>query len=60
MEQEIINQAKLLYAFNAGAYTKEECLRQAIKNIGVEKLTSTLALFDITVEDFIRDSVIFI
>ena len=57
MEQEIIDRAKWLYVANAGAYTKEECLRQAIKNIGVDKLTSTLALFDITVEDFIRDSV---
>ena len=53
----IIKNAKQLYYMNAGAYTKEECLRQAIKNIGVDKLTSTLALYDITVEDFIRDSV---
>lgn len=55
MEQEIINRAKWLYAYNGGYLTKEQCVKQIIKQNGNRCLKGIFELYNgITLNDYIE------
>lgn len=53
MEQEVINQAKWLYAYNGGYLTKEQCVKQVIKENGNRCLQGNLRLYNISLEEYV-------
>lgn len=54
MEQQIISQAKWLYAYNGAYFTKEQCVKQIIKQNGNACLNGVLRLYDITLDEYVQ------
>ena len=54
MEQEVIERARFLYFYNGGYFTKEECVKQSIKENGNLCLQGVLRLYDITLDEYVR------
>ena len=57
-EQQIINQAKWLYAYNGGAYSKYECAKKALYESGlcdVKKLKEDLRPSNVSIGEYIED-----
>ena len=58
MEQQIIDRAKWLYAFNSGSVPKYECVRKAIYEYGlcdVRKLIEDLRPANVSLGEYIED-----
>lgn len=58
MEQEIIDRAKWLYAFNSGSISKYECVKKVIYESGlcdVRKLVEDLRPFNVSIGEYIED-----
>ena len=58
MEQEIIERAKWLYAANAAAYSKYECVKTALYEMGlsyVRQLTEDLRPANVSLGEYIED-----
>ena len=58
MEQEIIKQAKWLYAYNGGAYSKYDCAKTALYEKGlsyVRQLTEDLRPANVSLGEYIED-----
>lgn len=49
-----LSRAKFLYYFNAGAYSKRQCVEKALKEVKQEDLRDTLCIYDITLNDYIE------
>lgn len=49
-----LSRAKFLYYFNAGAFTKRQCVEKALKEVKQEDLRDTLLIYDITLNDYIE------
>lgn len=54
MEQQIIAQAKWLYAFNGGVIPKQQCILKAIQQYGMAKLVKEIQVFDITLNNYVK------
>ena len=58
MEQQIIDQAKWLYAYNGGAISKYECAKTALYESGlcyIKKLLEDLRPFNVSIVEYIED-----